>query len=178
MSSQECGKIVQMVPHRFSISPTFQCDPNGAEVSFRNLYLTICLEGMLWGFGTALGELPPYIVAKTASLSGGQTQELNENEGKMKQIQEKIFGLVRRHPFSTVLILASIPNPLFDLAGLTCGHLQISFLTFFTATAIGKSLIKINLQILAILLAFSQNSINLLERALEKYLGEGWGLEF
>lgn len=41
--------------------------------------------------------------------------------------------------------MASIPNPLFDLAGLTCGHLLIDFKTFFFATVIGKSLIKVNI---------------------------------
>jgi len=41
-----------------------------------------------------------------------------------------------------VLICASIPNPLFDLAGITCGHFGIPFLVFFGATAIGKSIIK------------------------------------
>lgn len=55
--------------------------------------------------------------------------------------------------------MASFPNPLFDLAGLTCGHLLIDFKTFFIATAIGKSLIKVNIQILAIIISFSESSI-------------------
>jgi membrane protein YqaA with SNARE-associated domain len=55
-----------------------------------------------------------------------------------------------------VLLLASIPNPLFDLAGLTCGHLQINFWVFFISTAIGKSLVKINIQIVTIILVFSE----------------------
>ncbi len=52
---------------------------------------------------------------------------------------------MKKHSFVTVLLMASIPNPLFDLAGLTCGHLLINFWTFFIATAIGKSIIKVNL---------------------------------
>ena len=35
------------------------------------------------------------------------------------------------------LLLASIPNPLFDLAGITCGHFLVPFWTFFGATLIG-----------------------------------------
>ena len=41
-----------------------------------------------------------------------------------------------------------IPNPLFDLAGVTCGYLLISFWTFFGATFVGKALIKVNIQVL------------------------------
>jgi len=59
-----------MTPHRFSINPTFHCDANGLELNFINLFLTIWIEGFLWGFGTAIGELPPYFVAKSASLNG------------------------------------------------------------------------------------------------------------
>lgn len=36
-----------------------------------------------------------------------------------------------------------IPNPLFDLAGLTCGTFLIPFWTFFGATAIGKAFVKV-----------------------------------
>lgn len=38
--------------------------------------MNIFIEGLLWGFGTAIGELPPYIVSKTASLNGETIDEL------------------------------------------------------------------------------------------------------
>ena len=40
-----------------------------------------------------------------------------------------------------------IPNPLFDLAGITCGHFLIPFWTFFGATLIGKAVIKMHIQV-------------------------------
>ena len=40
-----------------------------------------------------------------------------------------------------------IPNPLFDLAGITCGHFLIPFWTFFGATLIGKAIIKMHIQV-------------------------------
>lgn len=40
-----------------------------------------------------------------------------------------------------------IPNPLFDLAGITCGHFLVPFWTFFGATLIGKAIIKMHLQV-------------------------------
>lgn len=39
-----------------------------------------------------------------------------------------------------------IPNPLFDLAGITCGHFLVPFWTFFGATLIGKAVIKMHIQ--------------------------------
>jgi uncharacterized membrane protein YdjX (TVP38/TMEM64 family) len=49
--------------------------------------------------------------------------------------------------FFGILLFASIPNPLFDLAGIICGHSLISFGTFFGATLIGKALIKAHVQV-------------------------------
>ncbi len=43
--------------------------------------------------------------------------------------------------------LSQIPNPLFDLAGITCGHFLVPFWTFFGATVIGKALIKAHIQV-------------------------------
>ena len=40
-----------------------------------------------------------------------------------------------------------IPNPLFDLAGITCGHFLVPFWTFFGATLIGKAVFKMLLQV-------------------------------
>lgn len=38
------------------------------------------VESMMWGLGTALGELPPYYMARAARLSGGGVSELNEKD--------------------------------------------------------------------------------------------------
>jgi hypothetical protein len=50
-----------------------------------------------------------------------------------------------------------IPNPLFDLAGLMCGHFQIPFLTFFIPTLIGKAINKVSIQVVFIIVAFSKH---------------------
>ena len=57
--------------------------------------------------------------------------------------------------FFGILLCASVPNPLFDLAGIICGHFNVPFWTFFGATVIGKAIIKCNLQSFAVLLFFS-----------------------
>jgi vacuole membrane protein 1 len=89
----------------------------------------VFLPAFLWGFGTALGELPPYFVARAASKAGNSTEELEsilnkpENERTcMENLKVHLTSWLKSRAFITVLIAASIPNPLFDLAGVTCGH--------------------------------------------------------
>ncbi|GAA6079073.1 vacuole membrane protein 1 isoform X1, partial [Tachysurus ichikawai] len=52
-----------------------------------------------------------------------------------------------------------IPNPLFDLAGITCGHFLIPFWTFFGATLIGKAVIKMHIQKLFVIITFSKHIV-------------------
>lgn len=52
-----------------------------------------------------------------------------------------------------------IPNPLFDLAGLTCGHLQVPFWVFFGSTFIGKAINKVSIQTAFIIFAFSKQLV-------------------
>ncbi len=129
------------------------------------MFRAVILEAFLWGLGTAIGELPPYFVAKAAAISGKKDQEFEEFK---KEIHHKDFfsrakamlykGL-RKHAFIVVLLFASIPNPLFDLAGLTCGHFMISFATFFGATIIGKAVIKVSIQCFFVIILFSKHHI-------------------
>lgn len=57
-----------------------------------------------------------------------------------------------------------IPNPLFDLAGITCGHFLVPFWTFFGATLIGKAIIKMHIQKMFVIIAFNET---LIETAIE-----------
>lgn len=56
--------------------------------------------------------------------------------------------------------ILQIPNPLFDLAGLTCGHYLIPFWTFFGATLIGKAVVKMHIQQLAVIIAFNEELLD------------------
>lgn len=46
---------------------------------------------MLWGLGTALGELPPYFVARAASRAKSQLNELDEID-EIKSKSDKSFS--------------------------------------------------------------------------------------
>lgn len=56
--------------------------------------------------------------------------------------------------------MLQIPNPLFDLAGLTCGHYLIPFWTFFGATLVGKAVVKMHIQQLAVIIAFNEELLD------------------
>lgn len=121
---------------------------------------------MLWGVGTAIGELPPYFVARAARLSevAPDDEDLNEFHASLQDTSTSILSrmkrgvhmLVHRMGFLGIMLCASIPNPLFDLAGLTCGHFLIPFGTFFGATVLGKAVIKTHLQMLVCVLLMSE----------------------
>eukprot|EP01130_Rhizamoeba_saxonica_P017936 TRINITY_DN8843_c0_g1_i1.p1 TRINITY_DN8843_c0_g1~~TRINITY_DN8843_c0_g1_i1.p1 ORF type:complete len:145 (-),score=16.55 TRINITY_DN8843_c0_g1_i1:17-451(-) len=67
------------------------------------------------------------------------------------------------------MLLASIPNPLFDLAGLTCGHLLVPFLTFFIPTLIGKAINKVSLQAVFVIMVFNTETLKTVLAFLESW---------
>ncbi|KAL7401139.1 hypothetical protein ABVT39_023600 [Epinephelus coioides] len=67
--------------------------------------------------------------------------------------------MVQKVGFFGILACASIPNPLFDLAGITCGHFMVPFWTFFGATLIGKAIIKMHIQKLFVIITFSKHIV-------------------
>ncbi|XP_071093970.1 vacuole membrane protein 1-like [Haliotis cracherodii] len=139
------------------------------------------IEAVMWGAGTAIGELPPYFMARAARLSGADLEEdefeeieelihekqANPDElGFMEKAKLSVHNLVQRVGFFGILACASIPNPLFDLAGITCGHFLIPFWTFFGATLIGKAIIKMHIQKLFVIFLFSKQHVESIVRLL------------
>ncbi|XP_074588632.1 vacuole membrane protein KMS1-like [Curcuma longa] len=139
------------------------------------------MEAILWGLGTALGELPPYFISRAASLSGNkmELEELDAVSTKedglisafLKKIKRWFFTHSQHLNFLTILILASVPNPLFDLAGIMCGQFGIPFWTFFLATLIGKALIKTHIQTVFIISLCNNQLLEWLEKELIWALG-------
>uniref|UniRef100_A0A182KAC4 Vacuole membrane protein 1 n=1 Tax=Anopheles christyi TaxID=43041 RepID=A0A182KAC4_9DIPT len=154
-------------------------DENGAAEhtvpSLWSIMTKVRYEAFLWGAGTALGELPPYFMAKAARLSGNDTEEL-ENLQELEKLQKRkekgeklglfdkgklmMEDIVERVGFFGILLCASIPNPLFDLAGITCGHFLVPFWKFFGATLIGKAVIKMHIQKIFVIISFNENLVD------------------
>ncbi|CAF2473344.1 unnamed protein product [Rotaria sp. Silwood2] len=145
-------------------------------ISFWKILWKVKLEAFFWGLGTAFGELPPYFMARAARLGTNDSnddEELIEFEALVlnaelhnsrnltlfERSRYLIYRLIKRIGFLGILLCASIPNPLFDLAGITCGYFLISFWTFFLATIIGKALIKMSIQTVFIIFLFSEHHV-------------------
>jgi vacuole membrane protein 1 len=94
----------------------------------------------------------------------------------LDRIKRKLLDIFQRLGFLAILIFASVPNPLFDLAGVTCGllphsfhaslsirihlgHFGVPFWTFFGATAIGKAVFKVGLQSLTVIYMFHEGHL-------------------
>ncbi|KAI8805441.1 hypothetical protein BJ742DRAFT_820443 [Cladochytrium replicatum] len=150
------------------------------DVTVWSIFRKVRLESILWGLGTALGELPPYFVARAAAATGSDEEEISSMESILaldpkdrtlgQRIQVVMYYVMKRMGFFGILLLASIPNPLFDLAGIIAGHFGVPFTTYFTATVIGKAVFKANLQSLAIIVVFSEDTLSLILAELKQHL--------
>jgi uncharacterized membrane protein YdjX (TVP38/TMEM64 family) len=85
--------------------------------------------GIVAGAGSTLGELTGYL----AGYSGSGVIENME-------MYQRIEGYVKQYGVIPIIILAAIPNPLFDVAGIAAGALGMGWWKFLIATFIGKAI--------------------------------------
>ncbi|XP_029036899.1 vacuole membrane protein 1-like isoform X1 [Osmia bicornis bicornis] len=178
MAAYECGALnFPEPPYPDQIICPTTIDPMWTA-GILNIMRKVRIEAMLWGAGTALGELPPYFMARAARTSRHNNRDEKFDQEDLKELEalealengENVSLLIRikltmkhfvqKAGFWGILACASIPNPLFDLAGLTCGHYLIPFWTFFGATLIGKAIIKMHIQQLAVIIAFNEELLD------------------
>jgi membrane protein YqaA with SNARE-associated domain len=84
------------------------------------------------GLGAALGELTGYMAGFSGQGVAERAALYNHLTTWMKAHQNLAYGVI--------LLLAFIPNPLFDLAGMSSGALKLPLWKFLLACAIGKIL--------------------------------------
>lgn len=121
----------------------------------------------------------PLTPARYSESATDDYEELEEvlhsrKRDPLTRAKQAVYQMVQRVGFFGILLCASvgnqsiwlvvvdlltpqIPNPLFDLAGITCGHFLIPFWTFFGATLIGKAIIKMHIQQIFVIIAFSEH---------------------
>ena len=87
------------------------------------------LVGIFSGVGASIGEITGY-------LAGYGGSAMITDHKHFKRI-ERWMG---KNGFVTILVLAIIPNPIFDFSGIFAGATGYSFKKFFTAVLIGKTL--------------------------------------
>jgi len=84
------------------------------------------------GLGAALGELTGYMAGFSGQGVAERTALYTRLTAWMKAHQNLAYGVI--------LLLAFIPNPLFDLAGMASGALKLPLWKFLLACTIGKIL--------------------------------------
>lgn len=86
------------------------------------------LVGLVAGLAQPIGELTGYL----AGYGGAGVVENRETYRRLR-------GWMQRHGFLTILVLAAIPNPVFDAAGIIAGALQMPVWKFLLACFLGKT---------------------------------------
>lgn len=79
------------------------------------------------GTGATIGELTGY-------LAGFSGQAVIEN----KKWYERVSGWMKKYGDITVLVLAFVPNPVFDVAGMVAGALKLPVWRYLLMSWIGK----------------------------------------
>jgi membrane protein YqaA with SNARE-associated domain len=111
------------------------------------------LVGLATGSGSALGELTGY-------LAGYSGRGVVENQAHY----ERVRGWMSRYGLWVIFILALIPNPFFDIAGILSGALRIAIWKYLLTAWVGK-VIK------ATLVAYAgAGTVNLFGPALQNWL--------
>jgi membrane protein YqaA with SNARE-associated domain len=128
--------------------------PGIAVVIAMGTALDPVLLGIVAGLGSAIGELSGYVAG-----ASGRALIPEERRGQVEQLR----GLTSRYGALVLAVLAAIPFPLFDFAGIVAGMLRMRVISFLVAVAIGKSIKYI------ILILAGAGPIYLLQR-----LGELW----
>lgn len=86
------------------------------------------LLGIVAGIGSGMGEITGYI-------AGDGARDLLNNRIKESKGMEEF---VRKYDVAAVFILAFIPNPIFDIAGIIAGGLRIKWWHFLSACIMGR----------------------------------------
>lgn len=85
------------------------------------------LVGLVSSFGATIGELTGYIAGRSGRV-------VIKNNAKF----EKIEKWMAKYGLWTIFVLAVIPNPAFDLAGIVSGATKIPVWKYFLVTWAGK----------------------------------------
>eukprot|EP00803_Ostreobium_quekettii_P000441 evm.model.scf_624.9 EVM.evm.TU.scf_624.9 scf_624:68191-69477(-) len=187
LAGEACGSLdFDVRTDAWYSSEPFHC-AEGAEwaggpgrVGFWPVYRKVILTAMLWGAGTAIGEVPPYFVSYGATGANQGSDPVPEVEEGLKSpnlirrafARMLLFMLwtIRSCGFFGVLALASYPNFAFDLCGVVCGYFKMPFWKFFGATLLGKGVFKVNGQVLFLVALFQRPSREWLMDGMESVL--------
>ena len=85
------------------------------------------LVGIVASLGETIGELTGYL----AGLGGKVVIE-------QRPLYRRLERWMRRHGGATIFVLATVPNPVFDIAGFLAGTVRMPLWRFLAAVSLGK----------------------------------------
>ncbi|KFD55930.1 hypothetical protein M513_03054 [Trichuris suis] len=129
---------------------------NLATVSIWNIMSKVRLESIMWGAARLSGQEPDDEEYREFKQFLEMTEQAQAKNDWLDAAKLSIERTIEKVGFLAILVCASIPNPLFDLAGITCGHFLVPFWKFFGSTLIGKAIIKTHIQKFFVIVAFSE----------------------
>lgn len=148
--------------------------------TFLNQLILVWPAALLWGAGTAIGELPPYFITRAARRAGKADEafetelaDARANSDLVSRLKVWTIDFTERTGFLGIFFLASWPNAAFDMCGMACGWLDMPFWTFFGATLVGKSLAKTTIQSSVCIAVFGNKLFAAVTGALKHIPGAG-----
>ena len=136
---KELGYLGVFVISLLSAATIFIPSPGWAVVIVMATILDPVLVGIVGGVGAGLGEITGYI-------AGSGAKDITHANQYLKKYKEWI----RQHSLLAVFVLAFIPNPFFDVAGLAAGTLGISWKRFLLGCIAGRTLRYVLLALLGV----------------------------
>ncbi len=103
--------------------------------------IRVILVGLAGGTGMALGEVTAYAAGSVGSevAREGQLEVPRLARPLVHRLMRWIDWLMHHYGFATLLVLSAVPNPAFELAGITAGAVRMSFPRFMVAVLLGKN---------------------------------------
>ncbi|CRG94572.1 conserved Plasmodium membrane protein, unknown function [Plasmodium gallinaceum] len=155
----------------------FEClGRDDGNITLSRLFFKIYPYCFIWGLGTALGELPPYLTSYYASKTKLSDDDYEEFEKDIKEGKKNIItsmkiwmiNFIKKYGAISVFLLSCWPNVMFDLCGICCGHFLMPFEKFFIPLVLGKAVVKTIFQCFFLIFLFSNNYKDLQLKILQK----------
>ena len=126
----EYGYLGVFLISLLSSATLFLPAPGWAAVLAMSTVLNPYLLGIVAGIGSGVGE-------STGYLAGGGIKELVANK---KKHYKKFENFIKKYDIMAISILAFLPNPLFDIAGLAAGAVKIPYWKYIVGCSFGRVL--------------------------------------
>ena len=111
--SQKCG-LPANVSYNLYHKISMKCNKN-ETVEFYEIFLAIFINAFCWGVGTAVGELPPYFIARTDHKAKEELLEIQlllkkKSLTTVESIKVNLYKLMKNYGFLGILLCASVFN--------------------------------------------------------------------